>query len=126
MDNLNIRIYSLVVLGDFFRNYKSDTKEYQYLDKAILNSIDHNGWFTKESIAFALKSWGNILNHNSIKEWITKYDLSTIKTNKTIALILAGNIPMVGLHDVLSVWILGYTGIVKCSSKDKFFSKLYS
>ena len=40
--------------------------------------------------------------------------------SKTIGLILAGNIPLVGFHDVLSVFISGHRSQIKLSDKDKF------
>lgn len=85
-----------------------------------------NGWFTQESIRFALKSWGEALSENNILEWVSKYEIANT-TPKTVAVIMAGNIPLVGFHDFLSVLITGNKVLVKLSSSDKvllpFFAK---
>ncbi|MEZ4797798.1 MAG: acyl-CoA reductase [Flavobacteriaceae bacterium] len=79
---------------------------------------EHNGWFTDENIYFALENWSNTLNINNINNWLDKYSFNTIKQKK-IAIIMAGNIPLVGFHDFLSVLISGHEVLVKQSSNDK-------
>lgn len=78
----------------------------------------HNGWFTNENIRFSLKSWSKALQPESIEKWLSAYDFNTMQP-KTVAIIMAGNIPLVGFHDFLSVLISGHHVIVKQSSKDK-------
>ena len=79
---------------------------------------EHNGWFTKENILFALENWSNELTSSNINQWLKKYNFNTIKP-KTIAIIMAGNIPLVGFHDFLCVLISGHNVLVKQSSNDK-------
>lgn len=79
---------------------------------------EHNGWFTDDNIYFALNGWFNLLNNNSLKQWLDKYNFNSIEPKK-IAIIMAGNIPLVGFHDFLSVLISGHEVLVKQSSNDK-------
>jgi len=79
---------------------------------------EHNGWFTRENIQFALKSWSEALTESNLNQWISKYTIEN-RNPKTVAIIMAGNIPLVGFHDFLSVLITGHRVLVKQSSKDK-------
>jgi hypothetical protein len=80
---------------------------------------EHNGWFTYENICFSLEGWSNLLNNNSIKQWIDKYNFNIDKSKK-VAIVMAGNIPLVGFHDFISVLISGHEVLVKQSSNDKY------
>lgn len=79
---------------------------------------EHNGWFTKENIRFAINSWAEALEEVNINKWLSAYTFSEVQP-KTVAIIMAGNLPLVGFHDFLSVLITGHNIIVKQSSKDK-------
>lgn len=87
-------------------------------------SQSHNGWFTPEQIYFSIQSWSEALTENNLNQWISAYsfdyapDDNKIKP-KNIALILAGNIPLVGFHDFLSVLVTGHNVLVKTSSNDQ-------
>ena len=86
--------------------------------KLIHLSQSHNGWYTPEQVYFSLQSWAEALTEENLDEWISSYDFNTV-TPKNIALILAGNIPLVGFHDFLSVLISGHSVLVKTSSNDQ-------
>ncbi|WP_149207945.1 acyl-CoA reductase [Flavobacterium johnsoniae] len=88
-------------------------------EKLIHLSQSHNGWYTPEQVYFAIKSWADALTEENITKWISKYDFSANQKEKTVALILAGNIPLVGFHDFLSVLITGNKALVKTSSNDQ-------
>ena len=77
-----------------------------------------NGWFTENNIVFALNNWSNALTDKNISQWVKKYNFNTSEP-KTVAIIMAGNIPLVGFHDFLSVLICGHNVLVKQSSNDK-------
>jgi hypothetical protein len=81
-------------------------------------SQSHNGWFTPEQVYFAIQSWAEALTEVNLNKWLSNYDFSTIQT-KTVGLILAGNIPLVGFHDFLSVLLSGHKVLVKTSSNDQ-------
>ena len=85
-------------------------------------SQSHNGWFTPEQVYFSINSWAKALTEENLNKWLSQYDLSNIKP-KTVGLILAGNIPLVGFHDFLSVLISGHKVLVKTSSNDQHLIK---
>ncbi|QEE50688.1 acyl-CoA reductase [Flavobacterium alkalisoli] len=81
-------------------------------------SQSHNGWFTKEQVYFAAQSWADALTSQNLDKWLNEYDFENVQP-KTVGLILAGNIPLVGFHDFLSVLISGHRALVKTSSNDQ-------
>ena len=81
-------------------------------------SQSHNGWFTKEQVYYAIQSWAKALTAENLNLWLSKYDFNTVNP-KTVGLILAGNIPLVGFHDFLSVLISGHSVLIKTSSNDQ-------
>jgi len=81
-------------------------------------SQSHNGWYTTEQVYFAIQSWAKALTEENINKWTSSYHF-TISEPKTIALILAGNIPLVGFHDFISVLLAGHNVLVKTSSDDQ-------
>ncbi|HMC00442.1 MAG TPA: acyl-CoA reductase [Flavobacteriaceae bacterium] len=126
---LQQRINAFVKLGGFLSQFSNEGIHKK--DDIALNDLffdgfkhqiklaeEHNGWFTQENIFFALNVWCNILNISIINAWIKNYNFNTIKPKK-VAIIMAGNIPLVGFHDFISVLISGHQVIVKQSSNDK-------
>ena len=81
-------------------------------------SQSHNGWYTPEQVYYAVASWAQALSKENLDKWLDGYDFTAVKPKK-VALILAGNIPLVGFHDFLSVLITGHDVIVKTSSNDQ-------
>ena len=83
-----------------------------------------NKWFTQEFIDYSIKSIAEkFLNKEKIELWLTKYDISKLKTNQTVGIILAGNLPLVGFQDILTCFILGINTKIKLSSKDETLTK---
>lgn len=128
MVKLESRIKAFVKLGDLLRQfiaYKKDSSEFNNintpeisaLEEAIYLAGQKNAWFTEEQVLYSLNSWGDLLTEAKLKQWLSDYD---IESNKTImvALIMAGNIPLVGFHDFLSTLLTGNKAIVKLSSHD--------
>jgi hypothetical protein len=76
-----------------------------------------NPWFTKENVSMALTAIQVYLKADQLKHWTSQYDLEPAKP-KIIALVMAGNIPLVGFHDFLCVLISGNHVQIKLSSKD--------
>ena len=124
---------SFVELGNFLRQFslEKNTKETSVLQNDLfyddfISLIDlsqsHNGWFTPEQVYFSIQSWGNALTETNLNQWLSTYDFSKIAPKK-IGLILAGNIPLVGFHDLLSVLISGHDVLVKTSSSDQHLLK---
>ena len=81
-------------------------------------SQSHNGWYTPEQVYFSIQSWAEALTDENLSQWLSEYDLEK-NNSKNVALILAGNIPLVGFHDFLSVLITGNNVLVKTSSNDQ-------
>ncbi len=81
-------------------------------------SQSHNGWYTPENVYFAIESWAKALTKENLDTWLNAYNFEN-STTKKVALILAGNIPLVGFHDFLSVLITGHQALIKTSSNDQ-------
>jgi hypothetical protein len=81
-------------------------------------SQSHNGWYTPEQVYFAIQCWAEALTEENTTAWLSKYDFEN-GASKTIGLILAGNIPLVGFHDFLCVLLSGHSVLVKTSSNDQ-------
>ncbi len=128
MNSINTKL-SFVELGKFLSQFTLDEQVHRtdvlhndlYFEKfkdLLSLSQSHNGWFTPEQVYFAVESWAEALREDNLNKWLSAYDLSEVKP-KTVGLILAGNIPLVGFHDFLSVLITGHKVLVKVSSNDQ-------
>ncbi len=126
---LNNRINAFCELGKFLNQFKSTGYEKvttvklndDFFDKMIRKietAVHHNGWFTKENVVYSLTQWSNALTKQKLSTWLSAYTLSDEVSSKTIGIIMAGNIPLVGFHDFLSVLISGHKVVVKQSSND--------
>ena len=88
--------------------------------KARLQTAKHkNGWFNTEQSQLAFVNWSKTLTASNLKQWAAMYPqlINEIEPKK-VGLIMAGNIPLVGLHDLISVLLSGHEAIVKLSSDD--------
>ncbi|SKB90541.1 Acyl-CoA reductase (LuxC) [Soonwooa buanensis] len=117
------KIYGLTKVGSFLNNYLTqspdtyDTKQ-QELQAILKRSEVENPWFDEANLRFSLESWASLLNASALETWLSKYHFES--KNKRVGLILAGNIPMVGWHDVMSVILSGNIPVIKLSSKDRW------
>lgn len=118
MNAISNRVEALVKLGTHLNEFNPDASEYSDLQNHLLRAERRNSWFTQKNIAYTFKNWGAALTRENIEKWLGGYAFENHYASKTIALILAGNIPMVGFHDLLSVWVSGHKGLIKCASKD--------
>lgn len=78
---------------------------------------NENRWFTEEAVEMAINGITQMLQKDSLETWVKKYQLNY--SQKKIGIVMAGNIPMVGFHDLLSVLISGNIALIKLSSQDK-------
>jgi len=79
-----------------------------------------NRWFVKEFVTLAMKANGEMLREQALNQWLRAYpQLESGREMRRVGLILAGNLPMVGWHDVLCVLISGHHAVIKCSSNDQ-------
>lgn len=93
---------------------KSDFDEFNEL---IVKVKIFNGWFSEEMVRKAIGGIASWLDEKTLKDFTAKYDLSTVKS-KRVALIMAGNIPLVGFHDVMCSLLCGHSVLLKFSSED--------
>jgi hypothetical protein len=87
------------------------------LQQLIETEQHHNPWFTPQSVQHAITAAGNSLTEDNLEHWLARYTLVEHQP-KTVGLILAGNLPLVGFHDVLCVLISGHKALIKASSQD--------
>ena len=84
---------------------------------SIIDSApNHNAWFQAEEVKRSLSSFSEMLNHQALDKWFQEIRLNP--SPKRIGMILAGNIPMVGFHDILCVLATGNIAVIKLSSSD--------
>ncbi|OBX24166.1 MULTISPECIES: acyl-CoA reductase [Bizionia] len=127
--DLRQRINAFVELGKFLEQFSADPFEennailhndlfFDGFKHQIKIAQEHNAWFTKENLIFSFDGWSKLLTESNIKQWLNNYNFKGINPKK-VAIIMAGNIPLVGFHDFLSVLISGHHVVVKQSSNDK-------
>jgi hypothetical protein len=123
--NLVNRIHAFAKLGDILRNpdpayHRNFAAGIRRMNELIEGSKHDNGFFTPENVKFAFQSIGKSLKIRNIERWLKKYNLRIFERckPKTIGVVMAGNIPMVGFHDYLSVLISGHKLLAKLSSSD--------
>lgn len=104
-------IIALQKLGEFMANPSDEFKA------VVQASQHHNAWFTTEEVNKALNSLSKMLNHQDLELWFEQIQLN--QQPKKVGLILAGNIPLVGFHDVLCVLATGNIAMIKMSSSDQ-------
>jgi len=125
-------IYAFTRLGEFLhqfpegsRNLSSDLisineKHYEAFREIIETEHLYNPWFTGEFIHHALLGISRMLEKQVLLTWLEAYTRSPYSREKSkrVGLVLAGNIPLVGFHDLMSVLATGHEVLAKPSSKD--------
>ena len=89
----------------------------------FIRASQQNPWFTNEYVKKALGAWGSELTKENLNNWLISYQNIPQPQPKKVVVIMAGNIPLVGLHDLLSVLLCGHKVIVKLSSDDTVLMK---
>ncbi len=132
MSDLQKQIQAFALLGKVIREYVrihfSGTKNAvfndfsQLLHDAVQKTLINNPWYISDHLIQALHSIENMLVVNDLNAWLRNYSfhLLTEKSDSSIGVIMAGNIPAVGFHDFLSVLVTGYHFSGKLSSEDPF------
>lgn len=104
------RINAFVKLGEQLRLPSEESSQ-------IIQSAQHkNPWYTPQNVERALRAIAENLTIEKLTHWLAPYP--DIQSTKTVGLILAGNIPLVGFHDILAVLISGFKAKIKVSSDD--------
>lgn len=111
--NLEQRINLMERLGNYLKSNPVEWKEVK--QRAFLS----NGWFVREFTDLASSNIAeHYLDKEKLSQWVKHYHLDDNITRKNVGIVMAGNIPMVGFHDFLSVFITGHKQTIKLSSKD--------
>ena len=125
--NIEERIKSFALLGETLReslNKNFDVsagngRDHSLLESVIDAQVNNNPWFTSENVRRAIASIADELTKENLIKWTSAYnDINNERKPLRVAVIMAGNIPLVGFHDFLSVLITGNNLVAKTSSKD--------
>lgn len=112
---LTERMDALVKLGAHLRG------EDEFLDALMHRSQFHNQWFTIDNQKLAVQAIADyFLNAQKLEQWLAHYHIDDNIQPQTVGLVLAGNIPLVGFHDVLCVFAAGHRAQIKLSDKDQY------
>ncbi len=116
--NLQHRIATMAELGNYL--YLQNEEWQEIVQQASL----HNSWFLPEfSNAAAQNIATHFLQKEKLQNWAAHYHLDDNINSKNVGIVMAGNIPMVGFHDLLCVFISGHRQTIKLSSKDEILMK---
>ncbi len=96
-----------------------------HLQERMQRAKSENPWFTIENQKKSLTAIAECyLNESLLNEWLDDYKLDNYKGGMQVGLILAGNIPLVGFHDILSCFVTDHIALIKYSDKDKILIPL--
>ena len=116
--NLQARIDLMQRLGIYL---KANDAEWQQVKQ---QAYYKNGWFTPEFIDLACeKIADNFLDKTLMEQWAAHYHIDDNIISKNVGIVMAGNIPLVGFHDFLAVFIAGHQQTIKLSTKDDVLLK---
>ena len=117
--NLKERINLLTEFKDYLLN-KSDELEF-----VKQKATQQNPWFTEDFINLSIENIASqFLGKEKLELWVNKYALPDDNASpKNVGVVMAGNIPLVGFHDMLAVFISGHKATIKPSSKDEVLIK---
>jgi hypothetical protein len=125
------KIEAFVKLGKFLQQFSESVKMeeipevplnevfYEKFEVALHSSRIYNGWFNEEFLRNAIDAIAFQLTTEKLFTWLENYDFSRSDKLKRVGVIMAGNIPLAGFHDFLSVLISGNIFVGKLSSQDK-------
>ena len=115
--NLESRIVAFSKLGRRLQALTPDE-----LEMLAHRARGTNPWFDLPNVTAAFQGIANLLEEQYLREWLFTYDFPEV-TPKKVGIVMAGNIPLVGFHDLLSVLISGHHAIIKTSSDDPHLVK---
>ncbi len=113
---LEARIKAFADLGQYLNDPKNISEIELWADRAS----HQNNWFTIENTKKSLKSIADyFLNEVLLRQWTDLYEIKdTPETVKSVGVIMAGNIPAVGFHDLMTIVLSGHACVAKISSQD--------
>ncbi|WPR73626.1 acyl-CoA reductase [Algoriphagus sp. NG3] len=116
--NPSERISAFVQLGEAIKAISFDEKE-----ELLWRAENNNSWFSTSSVESALEGIAFMLDPDKLTAWLEEYDLQKVTQPKSVGLMLAGNIPAVGFHDLMCVVLSGHQAVIKLSSSDEILMK---
>ncbi len=116
---LQYRIKLLNQLGEYIVENSAPWQE------AKQKALAENSWFIEPFTTLASNNIGEyFLKPGSLEEWVAIYKVpDQLPFPKLVGLVMAGNIPLVGFHDFLCIFISGHRQMIKPSSKDSALIK---
>lgn len=117
------------ILSEFGKKLNKLSSDYE--NQSLSSSVEHiiskafaiNPWFTPENVFYNLKYWASVLHEESLESWLTAYESEDNPEVSTIGVITAGNVPLVGLHDLLCIYLTGHKAIIRTSSDDPILTR---
>ncbi len=123
---------AFVTLGKFFSQFRSvsffENPDLKVINKRfggtfadrIIREQEYNPWFTPENVRLSLGALSDALLQENLAKWLSSYSLPDGKSQDQldIGVIMAGNIPLVGFHDFLSVIFSGHRLTAKLPDRD--------
>lgn len=111
------RINAFVKLGQFLAQSKEEITE-----PVFRQAYHKNNWFTPAEVQLAVNAWSDLLTEQKLQTWLSRYTIVE-QPPQTVAIIMAGNIPFVGFHDLLCVLLTGNKALVKLAEDDTILMK---
>lgn len=117
--NLFERAESIIKFGEAITDFLDKNDSIAEFSQIVSEVEKYNPWFTKESIKYSLFQHTQMLNRTEIDRLIEERgkDMEPL-ASKTVALIMAGNIPLVGFQDMIHVLLCGHRAMCRLSSED--------
>ncbi len=118
---LDNRIAAFSILGKILHSVQEGNQLYEYFDNAVKSACTDNPWFIYHEVWDSLRNIGRMLKEDELLAWVSKYNQlsqSTYSARK-VGVVMAGNIPAVGFHDMLCVLMAGHCFYGKPATGDK-------
>jgi hypothetical protein len=113
---LKERIQALIKLGEHLRR-----EDDEYLQAVMHRTQYNNPWFTIQNQQLAVRAIAEqMLDRTKLEQWLSAYNIPEETKPQTVGLVMAGNIPLVGFHDLLCVFVAGHRAMIKLSDKDQY------
>ena len=123
------RIKVLSQLGQEMSLMAAQLEDQSYLTEETLGPLitqttAKNGWFTADQIVYSLRHWGSLLQDKPLRDWVGSIEFAE-STSTTVLIIAAGNIPLVGFHDILVTYLSGHQCVIKPASNDPILTPYF-
>ena len=119
MDQVALRAY--IELGSDLQAFLKGEKRNENLDALLRDKMPEvharNNWFTADNVIQAIRGIAHMLDEARMKAWLEKYKTDNARET-SVGLIMAGNVPLVGFHDLMSVLLTGHKAQAKLATED--------